>query len=261
MRKFSTSVTMMFREFDVADRFAQAKAAGFDAVEIQILEAGPDVVGPAAAGADVQVLLLNVGMGDLLTGGPGLSGVPGRESDFAAALDQTISVAGALKTPFVHLGPSRVPEGVSRDDCLACYRDNVSRAIDACAAENIRLLIEPMNRVEMPDALIGSPAEAADFITAQVPGQVGLQFDIYHTAMGGFDVVQSFDDHKQLIDHVQFSDVPGRHQPGTGSLDFVALFDGIEAAGYDGWWGAEYMPDGPTLDSFGWRDSLSGAGR
>jgi len=51
---------------------------------------------------------------------------------------------------------------------------------------------------------------------------------------------------------MQCADVPGRHEPGTGKIDFSALFDRIDRLGYRGWIGAEYLPSGKTGDSLAW---------
>jgi hydroxypyruvate isomerase len=123
MRKFSASISFMFREHAVLDRFAAARDAGFAAVEIQVIDEGdPSQMAVAARAAGITVALINVPMGDYLAGGPGLSGVPGRESEFRHAALRAFDTAALLGAPVVHLGPSRVPEGASRQECLAACR-------------------------------------------------------------------------------------------------------------------------------------------
>ena len=56
-----------------------------------------------------------------------------------------------------------------------------------------------------------------------------------------------------LIRHMQLADVPGRHEPGTGEINFPFLFRQIDALGYDGWIGCEYIPAGATVAGLGWR--------
>jgi hydroxypyruvate isomerase len=62
------------------------------------------------------------------------------------------------------------------------------------------------------------------------------------------------------IAHIQVADVPGRGAPGTGELDFEALFGQLAAQGYRGWIGLEYQPDEPadSSTSFGWRKAHAG---
>lgn len=262
-RRFSTSVSLMFREFAMPERFAQAKAAGFEGVEIQFLAEGdPAEMATAAAAAWIDITLINVDMGDYMAGGAGLSGVPGREAMFRSEFASALDAADVLGARFVHLGPSRVPTGVDRTACLDTYRRNIDHAVESAAHRGTaaRLLIEPMNRVDAPDALITDIDDGAALIRAAYAGVIGLQFDIYHVAMNGHDPVEAYARHRDIAAHVQFSDVPGRQPPGDGTLDFAAIFAGIEERGYDGLFGAEYMPRQPTLETLGWMQQLTRRG-
>ena len=256
MRQFSTSVSMMWRELSVPERFAAARAAGFAGVEIQVpAETGVADWAAASAAAELPVLLLNLDMGDFLAGGPGLSGVPGREEAFAQALAEGVEAVLRLKPQFLHIGPSRVPEGESREACLSTYRANVAKAVAATAGMPVQLLVEAINRAEAPTALIGTTAEAAD-VAAAFDGKLQLLFDLYHAAAGGEDPLASHKAHAGRIAHVQFSDHPGRKPPGHGTLDFATLFNGLEAQGYAGLYGAEYMSFAGTADTLGWMTDL-----
>lgn len=254
--RFSTSISMMFREVPIVERFAAARAAGFEGVEIQVLAEGdPAEMAQAARESGIDVVLINVGMGDFLAGGPGLSGVPGREVEFREQFAQALDAARQMQARFLHLGPSRIPDGVTREDCLAVYRSNVEHAIGvraAAAATGCELLIEPLNRVETPTALLQDIDDGARLIDAAFRGRVGLQFDVYHVAMNGHSVLDAYSRHRDLVRHVQFSDLPGRQEPGAGQIDFPTLFAALGQAGYAGWLGAEYFARRPTPETLGW---------
>lgn len=257
MRRFSTSVSMMWRDLAIPDRFRAAKAAGFVGAEIQVPAEGPAVDWAAAsAEAGLPVLLLNLDMGDFLGGGPGLSGVPGREAAFDAALASAVEAARLLQPAYVHIGPSRVPEGADRAACLAVYRSNLAKAVAATEGLGAQLVVEAVNRVEAPTALIGTTDEAAAEAAAS-GGTLKLLFDLYHSAAAGEDPLACYRAHADSIAHVQFSDLPGRQPPGRGTLDFAALFDGLEAAGYAGIYGAEYMSFAGTADTLDWMATLA----
>jgi hydroxypyruvate isomerase len=257
MRRFSTSVSMMWRDMPIPDRFRTAKAAGFTGVEIQVPAEAPATEWAEASGAaGLPVLLLNLDMGDFLGGGPGLSGVPGREAAFSNALAAGVEAVRLLKPAFLHIGPSRVPDGESREDCLAVYRANVAKAAAATAGLGTQLVVEAVNRLEVPTALVGSTAEAAAEAETS-GGALKLLFDLYHSAAGGEDPLASYRAHAGLVAHVQFSDLPGRQPPGRGTLDFRALFAGLEGAGYAGLYGAEYMSFAGTADTLGWMAELA----
>ncbi len=258
MLKLSTSITLMFREYPPLERPYAAAKAGFRGVEIQMMEAPADEMARACADAGVAVALINVAMGDFLMGGAGISGVPGQECVFRSALLDALNAATVLGCANLHLGPSRVPEGTTREACLAVYAENLAFSVPYAAERNVTLLLEPLNRVEAPTALFCDLHSAAAFI-ADRPA-LGLQFDAYHVAMNGEGPRSVLKAHKSLVRHVQFSDAPGRHEPGTGAIDFAGLFSDIAADTFEGWTGAEYIPRTATADSLGWLEPLKELG-
>lgn len=253
--KIGASVSMMFRELPLLDRFAAAADAGFDGVEIQFIDEGaPADMARAAFAANMPVVLVNLPLGDLMTGGPGVSGVPGREAEFAAAAERGLAAAGELGAAFVHLGPSRVTSGAGRDACLATYARNVDTAL--AIADRIELgaalLVEPSNPTDFPGALFATVDEAAAIVRQTGAPRFGLLFDLYHVAMTDGDIAAAWAAHGDLAPHVQFSDAPGRHEPGTGKLAIFTAIAAIRASGYAGWFGAEYRPLADTIDGLGW---------
>lgn len=240
--RFSTSVSMMFREHGVQERLCAARDAGFEGVEIQMHAEAPTqawVASREAAGIDVA--LINVDMGDFLGGGLGLSGVPGREEAFRAAAEQTLQLAKALGCRHVHVGPSRVPEGTPREACIETLMANLEHMLPQADALGIRLLLEPLNRVETPTVLLADVEEAARLMGSRLAGRVGLQFDVYHVVLSGADPAEALMRVRPNVAHVQFSDAPGRKPPGGGQVDFRRFLQTLKASGYDGWCAAEYF--------------------
>lgn len=259
MLKFSTSVNFLFGERPFLERFAAAKEAGLVGVEMQFLEAEPTEIRRAVDDAGVDLVLINVDMGDLLSGGPGLSGVPGRETEFREAATKAAEAADILGAQFVHLGPSLIPEGLNREKCLAVYRSNVETvlALDTFASCRAKALLEPMNAVDMPSALFTDAFQAAAWMQTEFEDALGLQFDIYHVAQAGADPLDVWQALQAQVCHVQFSDAPGRGEPGQGTIDFAAVFGAIRDSDYSGWVGAEYFPSGPTSETLGWLHEYS----
>lgn len=255
--QLSASVSFMFRELPLLERFAAARAAGFAGVEIQrVAEGDVDEMARAARDAQVRVALINVGSGDYVLGGDGLSGVPGREELFRESLEHAVEAAATFGAQHVHLGPSRIPAGVPREDCVRTYLANVRLALCLSRATGVSLLVEAMNRVEAPSALLADLHQAAAVVRCLGSQRLGLQFDVYHAAMNGEDPVEAFMAVQTIARHVQFADVPGRHEPGTGMLDIPAILRTIARCGYAGWLGAEYHPKRSTEESLGWLVAL-----
>ncbi|WOE75500.1 hydroxypyruvate isomerase family protein [Alterisphingorhabdus coralli] len=255
--KLSTSITLMFREFEPLERIEQAAKAGFQGVEIQVLEADPQAMAEAAKQHGVKVALLNVGMGDFLGGGPGLSGVPGREEEFRQAFDIALAAARTLDCAHIHIGPSCVPEDTERDACLEALASNIRYALGKAQQHGIELLIEPVNRPERATVLLGTTSEIVDFLESRSIQGVSVLYDIFHSVMSDEDPLQILASYKQHIAHIQFSDVPGRTPPGKGTIAFEAIWSSLEAQGYDGWLGAEYFAMADTPDTLDWMQDFA----
>lgn len=239
--RISGSISLMATGIPFAERFVALAAAGFEGVEIQrIGEAGPDAIAHAARDSGLPVVLVNVDMGDLAEGGPGLSGVPGREDTFRRRFDETAELATRVGAGIVHLAPSRVPPGVRRSRCWDTYCRNIRHVTEAARGSSFKIAIEPINSLDIPDVLLGDIDLAADL--AQATG-VGLLFDVYHVARMGLDPVMQWHRYRALVGHVQVSDAPQRGRPGSGTIDFEAFFKAVSATGYVGWIGAEYAAE------------------
>jgi hydroxypyruvate isomerase len=65
--------------------------------------------------------------------------------------------------------------------------------------------------------------------------------------------------HLPRIGHIQVADNPGRHEPGTGEMNYPFLFAHLDRIGYDGWVGCEYTPATTTLAGLGWRERCASA--
>lgn len=260
--RISASMSMMFREWPLLDRFAAASDAEFDGFEIQQIDEGePPAMARAARATGKPVVLVNLPLGDLMAGGPGLSGVPGREAAFGAEAERGLAAAGELGARFVHIGPSRIPPDSNREDCLASYRRNVEVALnhrDRLGLDAV-LLVEQMNPVDMPEPLFGAIDDAADMVAAVGSERFRLLFDLYHIARTGEAIVPAWLRHGAISPHVQFSDAPGRTEPGTGTAGIVDAISAIRSSGYDGWLGAEYRPAGETMAGLGWLAAMRDA--
>jgi hydroxypyruvate isomerase len=79
-----------------------------------------------------------------------------------------------------------------------------------------------------------------------------MQYDVYHMQIMEGNLTKTISQNLERIGHMQIADVPGRHEPGTGEINYENLFKSIDEMGYKGWIGCEYNPTGATRDSLGW---------
>jgi hydroxypyruvate isomerase len=70
--------------------------------------------------------------------------------------------------------------------------------------------------------------------------------------MAGEDAIACLRTYFPLIAHVQIADVPGRHEPGTGTQPIHEFLRELDHLGYDGYVGLEYRPLVDTASSLTW---------
>lgn len=250
MLGFSANISLLFREMPLPERFAAARAAGFPTVEIQNpYEYSASTLTSAASAANVAVILINAPLGpDPSTFGT--ASLPGRAAQFRAELARAAEYAQALGTPLVNVLAGRA-EPQERPAALQRLSDNLALAAEIFAPVAARPLLEVINPINAPGYCVADFESAARILEAG-DARVGLQFDVYHAAMLGLDPAAAFTAHLAHIRHVQFADSPGRHEPGSGNLDFAKIFRTIRNSGYRGWVGAEYHPAATTGAGLGW---------
>jgi hydroxypyruvate isomerase len=113
------------------------------------------------------------------------------------------------------------------------------------------LTVEPVNSIDVPGFAIPTTQDGLDVIAATGHENVGLQFDIYHSFKMGEEPLAIIRERGQGLAHIQIADLPDRHQPGTGTVDWPEMFKTIDDSGYNGWVSLEYVPEGRTEDGFG----------
>jgi hydroxypyruvate isomerase len=252
--KFSANVSLLFADVPLVERFGRAAAAGFDTVEMW-WPSGQDVdaVEAAVEAAGVRVDVLNFDAGDMPAGDRGLLSDPRRESRFIENVPIALRLAARLGCEKLNALVGVQLDGVSRRHQLEIARTNVAHAAQAAAAQGAQVLIEAVNTFENGRYLLPTTAAAAEFAASVGEPNVALQYDVYHMTLMGEDVMRSLQHHFDRVGHVQVADAPGRGEPGSGEIEFEALFQLLGRLGYDGHVGLEYRPTTDiTEDGLGW---------
>ncbi len=251
--RLAANISLMFTELPLLERFKAAKKAGFHVVEIQFpyKEKIEDLVA-AKNDAQVEVCLINVPVGDLLVGGEGLACVPSEKPEFEKALNLCYQYAKALDVKLVNVLPGRCRDPAREYEYVETLKHNLSKAATAFAKHNILVTFEAINTRDMPGFLIHSSQQMLDILTEVDHDNLKMQFDIYHMQLMDGHVDECIKHHGHLIGHIQFADVPGRGEPGSGNLNFIHIFEDIKYSHYHGYVSAEYKPTSNTYDSLQW---------
>ncbi|TMM52460.1 hydroxypyruvate isomerase family protein [Sulfitobacter sabulilitoris] len=248
MPRFAANLSHLWAELPYLDRFDAAAAAGFKAVEVLFPYDMPAKDTQRALLAnELEMVLINAPPPNYTGGARGFAAVPGGAARFQHDMRRAFRYTDALRVPMLHVMTGEADGDHARDTCI----ENLIWA-SANAPPGLTLTLEPLNPVAMPGYYLNDYALAAEIVAAVDAPNLGLQFDSYHAQMIHGDAVAVLRDYRPLVRHVQIGDAPDRGPPGTGSIDFDALFAALDDSGYTGWVSAEYKVPGRTQDTLGW---------
>lgn len=253
MPNFSANLSVLFTEHSLLNRFKAASDCGFKAVEIQFPydEKAQDLKN-AADEAGVEIVLINVPAGDLMQGGNGLACVPGKEQEYQEALDLCVNYAEILQPKCINVLAGREDAREKRHEHHRTFVSNLRYTAETLDMMGITTVFEAVNVHDMPGFLVHHLRDQIEILEEVQHPNVKLQYDVYHMHRMGEHVCENIFEHAHIIGNIQFSDAPGRSQPGTGEIDFNAVFKAIDDSSYSAWTGAEYNPSGSTKDSLSW---------
>jgi hydroxypyruvate isomerase len=253
MPKLAANLSTLFTEVEFLDRFAAAARAGFRAVEYQYPYAWPaDQVARAAREAGLRVVLHNMPRGEAERGEHGTACLPGREQRFREDLESAIAYARTVGCEHLHCMAGVMPAGGARDELHRTYISNLQYAARRLAGEGMHVLIEPLSERTIGGCFLRSSAQAASVLDEVGAANTWLQYDIFHMQLMEGNLAATIERLLPRIRHMQLADVPGRHEPGTGEINYDFLLAHIDALGYSGWIGCEYNPKGDTLRGLAW---------
>jgi hydroxypyruvate isomerase len=251
MPQFAANLTMLFNELPFLDRFAAAADAGFDAVEFMFpYDYEPAQIADTLAANGQRLVLHNLQAGDWAGGDRGIACQPGRAAEFRAGVELAVRYAQALNCPRLNC-LAGIPAGDAAE-ARQMLVENLRYAAGALSDAGIELLLEPVNTRDVPGFFVNTVKQALSILDDVGSSAARLQFDIYHTQVMEGDIANKIEANFGRIGHVQLADNPGRHEPGTGEINYAYLFGQLDELGYGGWVGCEYRPRGATTAGLGW---------
>ena len=249
MPRFAANLNFLFTELPLLDRFGAAAKAGFKAVEIgNPYEASASDIAARLEGNGLALALINTTAGDAAKGERGRSALAGREKDFAADMETALGYCAATGCKLIHVMAGLVHQGARRDTFVA----NLKTASRRAAAAGVGLVIEPINRRDIPGYFLNKLPEARAVIHEVGEPNLGLQFDLYHRQIEDGDVAVAMKEYAGLTRHYQIANPPDRGEPDEGEMNYRWLLQQIDASGYTGWVGCEYKPRRGTVEGLQW---------
>jgi len=253
MPRFNANLTLLFNEVEFLDRFRAARDAGFKGVEYLFPYAHrkQELAERLHANGLTQVLF-NLPAGDWAGGERGIACLPDRVGEFQDGVGQAIEYAQALQCRQLNCLAGIAPQGTDPQHARDTLVGNLRFAAAELKAAGIRLMLEACNTRDVPGFFVNRSRQALDIIDAVASDNLFLQYDIYHMQVMEGDLAPTIKRYLDRIGHMQLADNPGRHEPGSGEINYPFLFGFIDALGYTGWIGCEYKPAGSTVDGLAW---------
>jgi hydroxypyruvate isomerase len=253
MPKFAASLNLMFNEWPLLDRFAAARDAGFEAVEVQFPYAEkPDAIARRLADTGLELVLINTPRGAPELGGRGVAAIPAAAAEFRRLFDEAFDYMQATGCRMIH-----VTAGTHETANDETFKASLRYAAEKLAPVGGKALLEPLNLYDNPGYFLSDFDHAARIIRDLDLPNVRLQYDFYHRQRRHGEIAASLTALLPIVAHVQFAGTPGRHEPDEGEVDYGYLFALLDKLGYTGWVGAEYTPRAHTLEGLGWLERWS----
>ncbi|APV49882.1 hypothetical protein BWI17_09420 [Betaproteobacteria bacterium GR16-43] len=253
MPRFAANLGWLFTEHPFLERFGAAARAGFTAVEFSVPYDHPaEAIAEQLRAHSLECVLFNVPSGNRAKGDFGLACRPERLHEYREGVATAVEYARILRTPRVNVIAGLVRADDDPRDLHSTFVSNLRYTARELAAAGVQMMIEPINDVDNPGYFFPRNPPAKALLAEVNAPNFSLQCDLYHVAMMGDDPAAVLDELAPIIGHIQFADVPGRGEPGTGKLPLRELFGRIDRLGYAGWTAAEYKPSRRTEDTLAW---------
>ncbi len=241
----SCCIDMMFSYCDFYDRFEEVKKCGIDTIEFWKWS---DKILSKIKDSGMKVSIFNIDSADEQLSYDLSRGIlnDGRVEDFLQALEESIPVYKSLdaKAMIVLIGEN-----------AEYNEENVYKALNAAKPiledNNVTLIVEPLNNIDRVGYSMPYAKPVFELLRRLDSPNIKMLYDIYHQNMMGDFSMEDIKNNIDLIGHFHVADAPGRHEPGTGNVDYVSIISEIKKLPYDGYIGLEYRAtknDGETLE-------------
>lgn len=233
MPSLTAYLNMVFREGSMVDRVDRVAAVGYEGIDVFGVDRDLASIARRVRERDLTWAYLS-GEQPPLTD-------PTTRDEAVEHLSRRVELAERydIRTVNVKSGPQQ------KDLAPTAQREAVVDGLQAVAhraeGTGVTLVLEPVNtKIDHPGHFTATAAAGAGLVRAVDHPSLRLLFDVYHEQIMQGDVIRSFREHVDLIGHVHIADNPGRHQPGTGELNYANVLRAIDESGYAGFVGCEF---------------------
>jgi hydroxypyruvate isomerase len=247
MMKLAANLSMLYTEVDVMDRFRKAAEAGFTHVEMLFpFHYDLDQIEAELKKYNLTMILFDTDAGNFAGGDRGYLCDPTMKDRFHESVKEALAIAPRLGTTLLNALAGKVPAGVSLDEARATCVENLKKAAPLCEDAGVVLMSEGLNSVQTPGYFLDNSTLGFGIVDEVGSSAVKFQYDVYHMQIMEGNLIDTIKANVAKIAHIQIADVPGRHEPGTGEINYPNVLKAIDESGYQGYVALEYVPSGDT---------------
>jgi hydroxypyruvate isomerase len=172
---------------------------------------------------------------------------PNTSPAFLAAIADQLTFCKQLESSQINLRSGNRIDGVERSVQHAASVENLKRAAELAAAANVQIVIEPIDPLEAPKEYLNSVTEGFEIVREVASPQVKVLYDFYHEQRAYGNLIEKLEKNIDLVGLVHIADVPGRHEPGTGEIDYLNIYRKLAELKYNKFVTMEFYPTGEPV--------------
>jgi hydroxypyruvate isomerase len=263
MPRFVANLNMLFTDAPMLERYARAAAAGFTHVEVLFpYRDGLDQVEAELGRHNLELVLFDAEPGDFAGGERGYLCQPGQEAYVEQTFREAIEIGRRLDCRLINILAGNLVDGADWETQRRTAAANLKRLAPIAEQAGVTVLIEALNQPANPRYFLTNSKFGLELVREAASPAVKFQYDAFHLQIMEGNLIETSTSNLADIGHVQIGDVPGRHEPGTGEINYPNFFAALDGAGYTGYVGLEYVPAGNTEEGLdGWLPRAARANR
>lgn len=254
VNKISVCIDMMFSHYDFYERFKAVKSCGIHTIEFwKWTNKDIDRIVSLLKEKQMRLSIFNIDSEDEKLSYDLSRGIlnDGRVDDFLKALKESIPVYKKLgaSAMIVLIGEHKEYNAGNVCACLTAAKPLLKE-------HNVTLIVEPLNNIDRVGYSMPYAMPVLKLLKEINSPHIKMLYDIYHqNMMGDFDM-EEIRENIHFIGHFHVADVPGRHEPGTGKVDYVSILKEIGKLPYDGYIGLEYRATKADEETLGFIEAI-----
>ena len=260
MISFAPNISWLFPELTFNQRPDAVAGLGFRAIEFGFpSHADIDAIADAQERYGIEVILFNQDVPVWDEANRGYLSDPGRRDEFRRTLDEALEIVWRLKVKKVMLAAGVEIPTLPRAAQIQCILENLMLAAPLAEQADVIFTVEALNPIDNPGYFLAGSSEAIGIVREIDHPRIRFQLDTYHLGLMEGHLLETLLGCADVLGHIQFADFPGRHEPGTGEIDFEAIAATAVQIGYEGAIGLEYIPQKEGAAALAWCKTFQAA--